>query len=302
MVPNTGRPNQFLELEEEMQLIRKAQGRDGVTEAERQRAINRLELAYRPLVYRFAGKHAANVSRRARPSAGKGGGCVDVSDIYQACTEGFLQAIQHFEFGRNARLGTVAFFWMRTSLQVHFRSNVNGSASNKSVSAVFHGLPALIREWGIDLELISSSTIDRIAKHYGVKAVVVIQALRQRGYITDASMNNPVKNDGSVDTEFGDLVVDPSTVHAEDDIIDRLDMQGKKRLLEEALQDLTPRSREIFRARVLSEEKNGRLLSNLSERFGVSPERIRQLEVRAIEDVAAGVRNRFFAKFAEAAE
>jgi RNA polymerase sigma-32 factor len=104
----------------------------------------------------------------------------------------------------------------------------------------------------------------------------------------DQSLNAPVRSDGEGDSEWQDWLVDQTESH---DVLigDRQELDHRRRLLINAMKGLTPREREIIEARRLGEQPA--TLEDLSQRFGVSRERIRQIEVRAFEKLQKSIKH-----------
>jgi RNA polymerase sigma-32 factor len=122
-----------------------------------------------------------------------------------------------------------------------------------------------------------------IAQRLGVAKQEVIDMNRRLG--GDASLNAPLREEG----EWQDWLVDDSP-DQESNLVDREEADARLNALKSALQVLNPRERRIFEARRLAEDPI--TLEELSSEFGVSRERVRQIEVRAFEKVQAAVKAR----------
>ena len=125
-----------------------------------------------------------------------------------------------------------------------------------------------------------------IAKRLGVTETDVIYMNRRLG--GDASLNAPIREDGDF-AEWQDWLVDERADH-ETTLVASEEFDNRRRALALALSVLNDRERRIFQARRLAEEPV--TLEELADEFGVSRERVRQIEVRAFEKVQKAVRNR----------
>jgi RNA polymerase sigma-32 factor len=126
-----------------------------------------------------------------------------------------------------------------------------------------------------------------IAKRLGVPEQDVIDMNRRLG--GDASLNAPIREDGDAG-EWQDWLVDTNNVSQETRIIADEQADNRHKALRDAMSVLNDRERRIFEARRLADDPI--TLEELAEEFGVSRERVRQIEVRAFEKVQKAVRNR----------
>jgi RNA polymerase sigma-32 factor len=126
--------------------------------------------------------------------------------------------------------------------------------------------------------------VKKIATTLGVPEDDVISMNRRLG--GDASLNAPVRADAEGGGEWQDWLVDEGP-DQEERLVESEELSQRKAYLEKAMATLNDRERRIFEARRLAEDPA--TLEDLSEEFGVSRERIRQIEVRAFEKVQAAV-------------
>lgn len=131
-----------------------------------------------------------------------------------------------------------------------------------------------------------SDQVKTIARLLGVTETDVIQMNRRLG--GDASLNAPVRGDGN-SGEWQDWLVDERDSQ-ETTLAETEELDTRRKALSEALAVLNDRERRIFHARRLAEDPS--VLSKLADEFGVSRERVRQIEVRAFEKVQKAVKNR----------
>jgi RNA polymerase sigma-32 factor len=125
-----------------------------------------------------------------------------------------------------------------------------------------------------------------IARRIGVTEQDVIYMNRRLG--GDASLNAPIREEGD-SGEWQDWLVDES-VNQETNLVEREEFANRRKALGSAISMLNERERRIFEARRLAEEPI--TLEGLAEEFGVSRERVRQIEVCAVEKVQKAVENR----------
>jgi RNA polymerase sigma-32 factor len=128
--------------------------------------------------------------------------------------------------------------------------------------------------------------VKQIATKLGVNEQEVIEMNRRLG--GDSSLNSPIRADGEGDGEWQDWLVDDSDSQ-ENRLVEEEETKNRRDALKDALGVLNDRERRIFEARRLAEDPV--TLEELSEEFGVSRERVRQIEVRAFEKVQKAVRD-----------
>lgn len=133
---------------------------------------------------------------------------------------------------------------------------------------------------------LSVSDVTKIASHLGVSNADVVSMNRRMHMGGDASLNVPLRDDG--ESQWQDILSDDNPLQDET-IADAQEAAIRHELLVEALQSLNEREFHIFSERRLIDEP--KTLEQLSNLYGVSRERIRQIEVRAFEKVSAAVRN-----------
>ena len=212
-----------------------------------------------------------------------------VTDLIQEANIGLMEAVKRFDPERGFRLSTYAMWWIRaavTEYVLHSWSlvKIGTTAAQKKL---FFGL----RRMKNDLKLIDSGDlapeqVQEIARRMDVPEREVV-SMNRRLAGTDQSLNAPVG-----DTEDGSEWLD-WVESDEDDIEEALaeseELAQRRALLGRALAELNDRERRIFTERRLREPV--RTLESLSEEFGVSRERIRQIEVRAFQKVQASMRD-----------
>jgi RNA polymerase sigma-32 factor len=237
------------------------------------------EAALRELV----GSHLRLVIKIARGFAGYG---LPVSDLVAEGNVGLMQAAQKFDPDRGFRFATYAMWWIRAAIQeyiLHSTSIVKmgTTAAQKKLFFNLRQLKGRLEQF--EAGDLPPESVATIAAELGVPEKDVVE-MNRRMSAADGSLNVTLTEDG--EAEWLDRLVDegPSqeTVLAAAD-----EMAQRRKLLGEAMARLNAREREILVERRLRDEPL--TLEDLSRRFHVSRERIRQLEVRAVEKLRTGM-------------
>ena len=222
----------------------------------------------------------------ARIAMGYRGYGLPIGEVISEGNVGLMQAVKRFEPDKGFRLATYAMWWIRASIQEYIL---------RSWSLVKMGTTAAQKKLFFNLRRTKSQMqaledgdlrpehVKAIAKKLGVSEGDVVSMNRRLG--GDASLNAPVRAD-SESGEWQDWLVD-DTPGQEERLVESEEAAMRKRYLVSALSTLNERERRIFEARRLAEDPA--TLEDLSEEFGVSRERIRQIEVRAFEKVQKAV-------------
>jgi len=194
---------------------------------------------------------------------------------------GLMQAVKRFDAERGFRLSTYAMWWVRAAIQEYvLRSwslvKMGTSAAQKRL---FFNLRSLKRNLqAVEAGQLRPETITEIARILDVSESEVVD-MDQRMSATDQRLDAPV---GGLDgeTNWGDLM--PSgEISQEEDFAEKQEQKIRHGLLKRALAKLNPRERDIFQRRRLSESPT--TLEDLSKEHNISRERVRQIEVRAME-------------------
>jgi RNA polymerase sigma-32 factor len=252
----------YLSREEEQQLA--IAWRDEGNQA----ALDRLSLAHMRLVIAVAAKYR-NFG-------------LSMSDLIQEGHIGLLEAASRFEPEREVRFSTYATWWIRASIQDYILRNwsiVRGGTSSTQ-KALFFNLRRLRAKLSSGTTRISESElVEKIAETMGVKVKdVATMSARLSG--PDTSLNAPVlESDGSGADRQDFLVSDDPLPEETVGVV--IDTERRTRWLETALGVLSERELRIVRERRLSEE--GETLEALGQKLGISKERVRQIESRALD-------------------
>jgi RNA polymerase sigma-32 factor len=221
----------------------------------------------------------------ARVAMGYRGYGLPIGEIVSEGNVGLMQAVKRFEPERGFRLATYALWWIRASIQEYILRSwslvkIGTTASQKKL--FFNLRKAKSRISAYEEGDLRPENVAAIATRLGVSEQDVIDMNRRMA--GDASLNAPLREEG--EGEWQDWLVDDS-VDQEYLLADREQADNRLLALSQALDVLNPRERRIFEARRLADDPI--TLEALSDEFGVSRERVRQIEVRAFEKVQAAV-------------
>lgn len=206
-----------------------------------------------------------------------------MSDLIQEGHVGLLEAAARFEPERDVRFSTYATWWIRASIQDYILRNwsiVRGGTSSAQKALFFNlrRLRAKLNQTGVQLS--EREIYEQIATSIGVsKEDVALMDARLSG--PDMSLNAPlVEADAGNTAERQDFLVCDRQL-PDDMVSEHIDGDRRVRWLREALDCLSERELRIVRARRLTED--GATLESLGEVLGISKERVRQIENRALE-------------------
>ena len=193
---------------------------------------------------------------------------------------GMMQAVKRFEPDKGFRLSTYAMWWIRAAIQEYILRSwsmvkIGSSAAQKRL---FFNLRKIKSKIGaIGERGLTNEQVGDIAQILDVSRDDVID-MDQRMSGSDVYLNSTISSDG--DCEKMDLLVEPSESH-EAILVKREEQQERKLLLANALEKLNERERDIISRRRLKDEPD--TLEDLSQIYNISRERVRQIEVRAME-------------------
>lgn len=213
-----------------------------------------------------------------------------VEELVQEGNIGLMQAIHKFDPSRGFRLSTYAMWWIKANIQEYILNNwsmvkIGTSSPQKKLFFNLRRLKAeVMGETTIHL---NEEAVKRIATELGVNESEVIN-MDQRLRHGDESLNTPMGGDDELH-EWQDFLVD-TRLNQEGMFSRRQEAQQRKYRLMGALAVLDDRERAIFVARHLTEADETPTLEALSDQFGVSRERVRQLEERAYGKVSKALR------------
>jgi RNA polymerase sigma-32 factor len=209
------------------------------------------------------------------------------ADLIQEGNIGLMKAVKRFDSGRGVRLVSFAMHWIKAEIHEYILKNWRQVkvATTKAQRKLFFNLRSLKNDYeGVDT--LSGTQANEVAARLGVKQSEVIEMETRLTGRDMALEGNPDDSDDAyapIDY-LADSRYEPTRV-LENRAIARLQGEG----LLEALATLDPRSRRIIETRWLHEEGEGSTLHDLAAEFNVSAERIRQIEVKALQKMRSAL-------------
>ncbi len=224
----------------------------------------------------------------AKIAMGYRGYGLPVTDLISEGNVGIMQAVKKFDPEKGFRLATYAMWWIRAQIQEYVLHSwslvkIGTTAAQKKL---FFNLRKLKNQLtSIDSGNLSPENVREIATRLDVKEVEVID-MENRLFTGDKSLNIKVGEEN--DTEWQDLLEDNKDTH--DTIFEKKDeLDHRRKLFVKALNILNPREKEIIKLRKLKEKPLK--LEELSKKFRISRERVRQIEEKALEKLQKEVLN-----------
>jgi RNA polymerase sigma-32 factor len=236
--------------------------------------------------HRLVTSHLRLVAKIAMGYRGYG---LPIGEVISEGNVGLMQAVKKFEPDKGFRLATYAMWWIRASIQEYIL---------RSWSLVKMGTTAAQKKLFFNLRKAKSEIaafqegdmrpdqVSHIATRLGVLNDEVI-SMNRRLSGPDASLNAPLRSDG--ESEWQDWLADDNAVSQETQVAEDEERTIRMSLLEEAMTELTDRERHILTERRLKD--NPTTLEELASQYGVSRERVRQIEVRGFEKLQKAMRS-----------
>jgi RNA polymerase sigma-32 factor len=230
----------------------------------------------------------------AKIAMGYRGYGLPIGEVISEGNVGLMQAVKKFEPDKGFRLATYAMWWIRASIQEYIL---------RSWSLVKMGTTAAQKKLFFNLRKAKSQIaafqdgdlrpeqVSAIATKLGVLDSEVI-SMNRRLSGPDASLNAPLRSDS--ESEWQDWLADDDQVSQETLVAENEEKSLRMSLLEEAMVELTDRERHILTERRLKDDPT--TLEELAAQYGVSRERVRQIEVRAFEKLQKTMREAAIAK------
>ncbi|MFT4097362.1 MAG: RNA polymerase sigma factor RpoH [Rhodoblastus sp.] len=222
----------------------------------------------------------------AKIAMGYRGYGLPIGEVVSEGNVGLMQAVKRFEPDKGFRLATYAMWWIRAAIQEYILRSWSlvkmGTTANQK-KLFFNLRKAKSQISALEEGDLRPENVKTIAHKLGVSEQEVIEMNRRLG--GDSSLNSPLRGDG--EAEWQDWLVDDSASQ-ETVLAEHEESDNRLAALRGALDVLNERERRIFEARRLRDDPL--TLEQLSEEFGVSRERVRQIEVRAFEKVQQAVR------------
>jgi RNA polymerase sigma-32 factor len=243
----------------------------------------------RDAAHRLVTSHLRLVAKIAMGYRGYG---LPISEVISEGNVGLMQAVKRFEPEKGFRLATYAMWWIKASIQEYILRSWSlvkmGTTANQK-KLFFNLRKAKSKISALDEGDLRPDQVKIIAKRLGVTEQDVVDMNRRLG--GDASLNAPIRDDGE-SGEWQDWLVDDAPTQ-ERILADEEEKDNRHQALIGALDVLNDRERRIFEARRLADDPV--TLEELASEFGVSRERVRQIEVRAFEKVQKAVKSRMAA-------
>ncbi len=236
--------------------------------------------------HRLVTSHLRLVAKIAMGYRGYG---LPIGEVISEGNVGLMQAVKKFDPDRGFRLATYAMWWIRASIQEYIL---------RSWSLVKMGTTAAQKKLFFNLRKAKSEIsaleegdmhpdqVRQIATKLGVLDSEVI-SMNRRLSGPDASLNAPLRSDS--ESEWQDWLADDVAVSQETQVAETEERTIRMALLEEAMTELTDREKHILTERRLKDDPT--TLEELASQYGVSRERVRQIEVRAFEKLQKAMRS-----------
>jgi RNA polymerase sigma-32 factor len=223
----------------------------------------------------------------AKIAMGYRGYGLPLGEIISEGNVGLMQAVKRFEPEKGFRLATYAMWWIKASIQEYILRSwslvkIGTTAAQKKLFFNLRRMKGEIK--ALEEGDLSPENVEKIATKLAVSEDDVI-SMNRRLSGPDSSLNAPLRVDS--DGEWQDWLVDESE-NQETILADQEEMTERREMLAKAMRVLNERERKILVARRLQEEPV--TLEDLSQEFGISRERVRQIEVRAFEKLQKAVK------------
>jgi RNA polymerase sigma-32 factor len=239
----------------------------------------------REAAHKLVTSHLRLVAKIAMGYRGYG---LPIGEVISEGNVGLMQAVRKFEPDKGFRLATYAMWWIRASIQEYILRSwslvkMGTTAAQKKLFFNLRKLKGQMQ--AIEEGDLSPEQVTKIATRLGVPEEEVVN-MNRRLAAPDSSLNASVKAEG--DMEWQDWLVDESP-NQETKLGESQEMGQRKQMLAGALKQLTDRERRIIVERRLIDEP--KTLEDLSSEYGISRERVRQIEVRAFDKLQKAMKN-----------
>ena len=227
--------------------------------------------------HRLVTSHLRLVAKIAMGYRGYG---LPINEVIAEGNIGLMQALKRFEPERGFRLATYAMWWIRAAIQEYILRSwslvkLGTTAAQKKLFFNLRRVKGQIE--ALEEGDLRPEQVSDIATRLGVPEDEVVN-MNRRLASPDSSLNTPLGSDS--ESEWQDWLAD-DTLDQETQLAETEELQERRTLLSTALEELTPRERDILEARRLRDEPM--TLEDLSVKYDISRERVRQIEVRAFE-------------------
>ena len=224
----------------------------------------------------------------AKIAMGYRGYGLPMSEVISEGNVGLMQAVKRFDPDKGFRLATYAMWWIRAAIQEYILHSwslvkIGTTAAQKKLFFNLRRVKGQLK--ALEEGDLRPETVKEIATRLDVPESDVVD-MNRRLAAPDHSLNAPVRMDG--EGEWQEWLVD-ETDSQETMLAESQEFGRRQKLLDRALKLLNPRERRILSERRLKDEPT--TLEDLSKEFGISRERVRQIEVRAFDKVQRAIRN-----------
>ncbi|MBI1365799.1 MAG: RNA polymerase sigma factor RpoH [Alphaproteobacteria bacterium] len=219
----------------------------------------------------------------AKIAMGYRGYGLPIGEVISEGNVGLMQAVKRFDPDKGFRLATYAMWWIRAAIQEYILRSwslvkIGTTAAQKKLFFNLRKIKGQID--AVDDGDLRPEQVEHIANKLGVTAEDVI-SMNRRMAGQETSLNAPMRSDGEGGAEWQDWLVDEDAVNPETKLANEDEYEMRMSMLERALATLNEREQHIITERRLKD--NPSTLEELSQQYGVSRERVRQIEVRAFE-------------------
>ena len=213
---------------------------------------------------------------------------IPLNELISEGNVGMIQSLERYDPSKGFRLSTYAMWWIRASIQEYILHSwslvkIGTTAAQKKLFFNLRSLKGKLK--AVDDGDLQPELVTEIADRLDVSELDVVD-MNRRMSGHDHSLNSPLSEENG--GEWINWLVDDAKSH-ETDIIDKDELFKRKQMLTKGLKDLNERERQILVKRRLSEDPL--TLEQLSKSYGISRERVRQVEVRAFEKLRKVVKN-----------
>ena len=224
----------------------------------------------------------------AKIAMGYRGYGLPVSEMVSEGNIGLMQAVKKFEPEKGFRLTTYAMWWIKASIQEYIlRSwSLVKMGTTTAQKKLFFNLKKIKNQLSPNnTGDLNAKHVEEISKRLNVKKEEVV-SMNRRMLGKEKSLNDPIKDESG--TEWQDWIVDDK-VDQELKLSHKQEFDQRKKLMDDSINILNPREKDILTARRLSE--NIATLEDLSKKYNISRERIRQIETKAFEKLQKAMLN-----------
>jgi len=211
-----------------------------------------------------------------------------LSELISEGNVGMMQAVKRFDPDRGFRLATYAMWWIRAAIQeyiLHSWSLVKMGTTAAQKKLFFNLRKIKGQLSAFEDGDLSPEHVKKIASDLNVPEVDVVN-MNRRLRAPDHSLNAPLRVEG--EGEWQDWLVDEGPSQ-EVVLAEREELSKRRKLLTQAMTQLNERERHILTERRLKDDPT--TLEDLSQQYGISRERVRQIEVRAFDKLQKAIRN-----------